>query len=187
MKAISWNKRIPFFKNTYMLRILFLVYLTVITIISIFFVFMFGFEGNWSDLGQFFLPMIGVYALIFVLFAISAWIVMGNKYALDYTIDESGILIQAINDKANSIRKIAVVAGVLAKNPGVVGAGLMVKDNVIHIPWEEIDDLEFQYDKYRLVVKCSFWKQVAVHYPEEKLPQIEKMISENFKKETDYV
>ena len=187
MKPISWNKRIPFFKNTYILRILFLVYLTVITIMSIFFVFMFGLEGNWSDLGQFFLPMIGVYLLIFILFSVSAWIVMGNRYALDYTMDSSGILIQATNDKAKNIRKIAVLAGVLTKNPGVAGAGLMVKDNVIHIPWIKIDDLLFQYDKNRFVVKCSFWKQVAVHYPEDKLTQIENMISENYKKEADYV
>ncbi len=143
MKPISWNKKIPFFENTYVLRILLLVYLTVIAIMSIFFVFMFGLEGNWSVLGQFFLPMIGVYVLIFVLFSVSTWIVLGNKYDLDYTMDESGILIHAVKDKAQNIRKIAVVAGVLAKSPGVVGAGLMVKDNVIDIPWEEIKDLQF--------------------------------------------
>ena len=187
MKTISWNKKIPFFKNTYVLRSVFFAYLIAIILMTLLFMIIFGFERNWSSLGQIVLPMIGVYAFVFLLFFVSTWIVMGNKYDLDYTIDDHGFVIQGVHDKAGDIRKIAVIAGVLSGNPGVAGAGLVVKDNVIEIPWQEIKDLRFEYEFNRLILNCSFWKKVAVHYPEDKLTEIEALISKHYKKEADYV
>lgn len=187
MKAITWKKKIPFFKNTYVLRSLLLVYLIVISIMSIFFVVLFGMEGDWNQLGAFFPPMLGVYVLIFALFLFSSWVVLGNKYALKYTIDGDGFLIEGANDKSGNIKKIAIIAGALTGNPGVVGAGMLVKENVIFIPWEKIENLKVDKEKDRLVLKSSFWTQVAVHYPPYLAEDVIELVNLNLHNRQEYV
>jgi hypothetical protein len=187
MESISWSKNIPFFKNTYLFRSILLVYLTVISLMTLFFVVLYGVEGEWDQLGAFMLPMLGVYLLLLVLFLFSTWVVIGNKYSLDYILDSEGILIRGTKDRGGSIRKLATVAGILAGNPTVAGAGMMVRDNVIFIPWEDVDNIEIDPEKCRIVVKCSFWTQVALHYPERLADDLESFIEANSNQNQYYV
>ena len=187
MESISWSNNIPFFKNTYILRSIFLAYLTVIMIMSIFIVVLYVVEGDADQLIHMVLPMIGIYSFLFVLMLFSTWVVIGNKYSLDYTIDEKGLLIVGAKDKGGDIRKLATAAGILTGNPTVAGAGMMVRDNVIFIEWEDVDNIEVDSEKCMIVVKCSFWTQVALHYPKEIAHEVELLIEEYSYKNQYYV
>jgi len=133
-------------------------------------------DGEADQLGGMVLPMLGIYLLIFLLFMIGAYIVLGNRYALQYGIDVEGISVTGTNDKGKDIRKLAVIAGVLSANPGLVGAGMLVQKDIIFIPWKDIDRLEIDADNNRVAVVCSFWKKIALHFPKEKEKEIREAI-----------
>lgn len=157
--------KIPFLKNTYVLRSLFLAYLATIGLVSIILIIVFISSGDADQLSSLILPMAGIYLFLFVLGFISAWIVMGNKYQLLYTLDQEGVLIEGTKDKGRNIKQLAIGAGVLTLNPGLVGAGLLVRENVIFIPWEDISNIEVESEYNRVVIHCSSWMKVALHYP----------------------
>jgi hypothetical protein len=179
MNPITWRMKIPFFKNTYLLRSVFIAYLFAIGGVSIIVSTIFIIDGDGDQLAAIAVPMLGVFAFIFVLMLFSTWIVIGNKYALEYQLDQEGILISGINDKGKDIRKLAIVAGILTASPGVVGAGLLVRDDVIFIPWEDMAEVEFDEAARKVVIKCTFMYQVAVHYPMEKGNQVLQYFEEN--------
>lgn len=179
MNHLSWEKRIPFFKNTYLLRSVFLAYLVVIGIVSIIIVSIFVFSGDADKLAEIVLPFLGIYFFIFMLILVSTWIAVGNKYAVKYTINHEGIRIEGTKDKSKDIRKLAITAGILATNPGLLGSGLLLRENIIEILYKDIQELEWKSEKKLLVVKTSFWNQVAIHYPKNNESELKAIIEKH--------
>jgi hypothetical protein len=175
MKHITWDRKIPFLKNKYLLRSVFLAYLVVVLIFSAIISLIFISDGDTENLKAVILPFLGVFLFLFILFYLATWVAIGNKYALRYTVNEEGIKIKGTRDKAKNIRKLAITAGIITANPGVVGAGLLVRDDIIYIKWNDIDDLYWDIDNKMLVIKCNFWKQVALHYPADQESSLKKI------------
>jgi hypothetical protein len=151
--------------------------LTTIILLSIFI-----FSGDADDIGDFLIPLLWVYLIFFVLVVISTRIVVGGHYALNYVIDEKGFLITGSRDRAQTFKWMAVAAGVLSGKPGLTGAGLLVKDdNEIFISWKDADEVRVDRAGNRVIIEASFWKQVAMHYPEELEEKVEGVISHYIK------
>jgi hypothetical protein len=186
MNKISWSKSIPFFKNTILLRGVFFVYLTVILIVSIIIASIFIIDGDGYKLIDIALPMMGVFLFIFILLFISTWITIGSQYAIQYTIGQDGITLKGLKDKASDIQKLAIMAGVLTANPGLMGAGMLVKKDVIHIQWDEIEDLLWKTDRNWIEVKCSLWYKVAMHYPKSKERDLEEVLAKYWQKKNTH-
>ena len=176
MDRLSWSKKIPFFRNTYLLRSIFLAYLASILIFSIIIAAIFIADGDADQLGQIALPMLGVFLFLLVLFLFSTWIAIGNKYAVRYTINKQGVTIAGTKDKAKDIRKLAITAGILTANPRLLGSGLLVRKDIIQIPWKDMNELSWDTARNKLKISCSFWNQVGLHYPRERQKDIEKLI-----------
>jgi hypothetical protein len=177
MDQLSWSKKILFFKNNYLLRSLFLAYLAVIVIVSIIIVTIFVADGDAEELGEIILPMLGVFLFIFLLLWISSWIAIGHQYAIHYTIAQDGIILKGLKDKAKNIQKLAIIAGAITANPGLTGAGMLVREDIIQIQWKDVNELVWDTKKNRFIVKCSFWHQVALHYPKAREKDLKKIVS----------
>lgn len=177
MKAVSWSKSIPFFRNTYLLRSLSLAYFTVMIIFAAIIAIIFIADGDADKLAGMVVPVLLVAIILFLLFWLGTWIAIGNRYALRYTLSDAGIEIRGTRDKARNIRKLAIAAGVLTANPGLVGAGLLVRDDIIKIPWNDIEDIEWDKKPKKIVIKCSFWNQVALHYPKAQEESLKHIIA----------
>ena len=92
-------------------------------------------------------------------------------------IDEKGFLITGSKSRAQNFKWMAVAAGVLSGKPGLTGAGLLVKDeNEIFISWKDADKVYIDHDGNRVIIEASFWKQVAMHFPQEMESRIEDVI-----------
>ena len=176
MDKISWSKKIPFFRNTYLLRSVFLAYLAVIFFMSLIIGIIFIADGDADQLGEIALPFLGIYLFLLLLFLLGAWIAIGNKYALRYEMGEKGIRITGTRDKAKNIRKLAIIAGVLTAKPGLVGSGLLVRDDVIEVKWDQIKEIKWVNSKNKMVIYSSFLNQVGIHYPRSKENEIKALI-----------
>ena len=172
MKKLSWCVQIPLYKATYIWRSVFIGWLGVVIAFSLIISIIFVADGDGGKL----LEVAPTFFLGFILFylalVLGAWIALGSRYALRYLINEKGLKITGTRDKAKDIRKLAIMAGVLSANPGLVGGGLLVRKDVIHVPWEEIKSLEIDPEMNRIAVKCSFLKQVDLHFPEDKEQEV---------------
>jgi len=180
MEQISWHKRIPFFQNIYLLRSVFLAYFVVILLTSIIIITIFIADGDMAKLGEVTVPFLLLYLFLFLLFLLGTWIATGSKYALKYTIGPKGIRIEGTRDKGKDIRELAIAAGIMTANPGLTGAGLLVQDDTITIAWKEIKNIEWDEDRRRLIIECSFWKQMALHYPESIADEISKIVHKHW-------
>ena len=180
MSGLTWSKKIPFFKNTYLLKSVLLAYIIVIVVFSIIIITIFIASGDGDKLKEVILPFLGVFLFLFLLFLLGTWITIGNKYEIQYTLSNEGITIKSLKDKAKNIRKLAIAAGILSVNPGLLGAGLLVKDDIIKISWNEIEQLKWQTNPQKLIINCSIFKQVAIHYPIQKHAEIHEIVTNNY-------
>jgi hypothetical protein len=179
MKSLNWSYRIPFLKNIYLFRIILMGYVLSMILVTGIFLIIFLSRGDANRIYNFLFLMMIVGGIFLVLLALATWILLGNGYAVDYFIDDEGIKVQGKIAGAKAIRLLALAAGTMSGKRELTGTGMMVNDTDAFVfPWKDISYIKLDQINNRVIVKCSFWRQVALHYSEEMEAKMEETIDQ---------
>jgi hypothetical protein len=80
--------------------------------------------------------IMAVFALLFVAVMV---VFFGNRYPARYTLTAKGALMESLSRRARGTNVAAIVLGVLARRPGLAGAGMLAaSEEAVSIAWRDV-------------------------------------------------
>jgi hypothetical protein len=117
------------------------------------------FVGVFVGEGLVLLPLVayvaggGVVAALFVI----ASLLLGNGYDAQFAVGPAGVLYQS-GSRGQSVSRVAILAGVLARSPAAAGAGLIAASReVTAIPWTDVERIQIHRGP-RVISLQSKWR-----------------------------
>lgn len=97
---------------------------------------------------------------LFVLSLLVMLVVFGNRMRMGFEIDDSGIVVRVIDNRAKVANRMAAAVGAFAGKPGVAGAGLIaMHDEERSAVWSSIAAVKYDPRRYTITLRNS-WRTV---------------------------
>lgn len=178
---LRWVYEIPLLKNFTVLRGILIVLtfsfgLTFLIITMIFFL-----KGN-SDRLVMILPGLGLaYLFVTALLLGSAWLLVGNKYPVEFIVTEEGIGYRGLSKRFETIQKYTKATSFGTGNTTLMGSSLLASDkDVYFIPWKDIRNIQFEANKNRITVIKSFLIRIYIYPESGNFSIVKSFISSHF-------
>ncbi len=155
--AISWTIDVPLINNPYILRN---VGLGLAVALAIFFSItggIFGYAGGWNGVKQALLFTAGLAVFFLVVSVFTLWVVLGNRYRMEFSLDEQAIIIASRSSRAHTAHRLALILGMLARNPAAVAAGAgAVSGETVSLAWKNARGFTAHPEKQTIIIKRKF-------------------------------
>ncbi len=154
---------------------------TVLTTIAcgVFFMLLFGLAGNGNGVQVALVFMTIPPVLIFLGTLIFA-LIMGNRLPMAFRVDSNGIHMKSLSKRVKNINRTAMVVGVLAGKPGMVGAGAIgASQERTSIVWHELHRVRFHPDQRVIFVKGGILSRLRVYCTPQNYKAVEQTILNN--------
>lgn len=161
---ITWEVDIPLISNPNILGAWFkamgATYLLSMLILGTIFI---G-TGEWRQLplvaGMFLLVVAGL-AVVGLLIML---LVLGNRFRAQFEIDKQGVRYTALDSRARTLARLAVLAGALGGSAQTAGAGLLaVSQERVSLGWKGIFGVRYQPKRCTIVLRNQ-WRNVMFLY-----------------------
>ncbi|MBU1174973.1 MAG: hypothetical protein KKH72_06175, partial [Alphaproteobacteria bacterium] len=151
----------------------------VIAMMGVLLTFLALVTDNVEAIGAFWL-MSGLAAVILMVAGFLGTLVLtGNRMALDYTVDGRGVVQTVVDRKLRAVGGVAAVAGALAGNPGVAGAGMLARSqNRRSVAWDAIVSAQFHPHRKAVSLKNSWRTLLIVFCTAETYDEFAALVSE---------
>jgi hypothetical protein len=110
----------------------------------------FGIPGGWGGIqAAMLILLIGLASMTMgtLIFAL----IMGNRLPMAFKVDAEGVNMKSVSRRMKNINRGAILLGLLARKPGVVGAGMAGRSQEdITIPWNELRKVHL-YPAHRVI------------------------------------
>lgn len=144
----------------------------------------FATQGDWDALpGLLGISLVGVGGLWLLGFAIMALVFRG-RMRVRYTLGEKGVLQETIDRTARGANRLAILAGVLARDPRVLGSGLIARSREAEaIEWPMVaradDDPARHFITLRNSWRALMWVQCTPENHDAVLAHIRRALAKN--------
>jgi len=118
------------------------------------------FTDNLDSLLQM-LQVMGWIAVGFtVLIAFVVLVFFGNHFPMRFTVTKKGVMMESLSRRAHVTNRIAIIVGLLARKPGVAGAGLIAaSQEAMGYDWDEIWRATY-YPSEHSITLLNTWRVV---------------------------
>ncbi len=160
--ALNWDLDVPVATHPLMLVMYVKVFALVFALMSALLAFLMAVTGSAAQI----MPMIGFVAMIafglFLLILLVTLIFFRNRMRMAFVLDANGVSAAVVDPRAKAASKVAIVAGAVAGNPGLAGAGLMsASTSRRSFAWRGIDRAVY-YPKWRAIVLDNQWRNLLI-------------------------
>ncbi|NDY56532.1 hypothetical protein G3N56_07225 [Desulfovibrio sulfodismutans] len=139
------------------------------------------FQGDWDAAGRmavFALVMTGAVAVLFLLIML----VIGGRFRYRFEIDEDAVTFTVLSGCVKTSNRLAVALGVLARRPGLTGAGLLAKSEEYNrIAFADLSTVRY-YPKDHVIflrARCNP-KPIRLYCPPQAYPEAADRIRRGF-------
>ena len=158
---MHWKVNVPLVNNPIVLRQTSAACLISGLVVFIILSSIFAFENNWSAI----IDAAWIAAAISLGFSLMAVIVMlviyGNRMAMEFTLDQRGVLSKVTAKRAKLIARLAFILGLLSGRFTVAGAGLLAQTGATQfVRWKQIVHTRYD-DKRYIIYLANNWRTVA--------------------------
>ncbi len=85
-----------------------------------------------------------------------------NRMAVRFTVNEKGVLWETIDKRARAAGRLALLAGLLGRHPGAVGAGMLAVAREKEMArWQELSSVTYDGRRFMLTLRHS-WRPVML-------------------------
>lgn len=163
-KEISWEIGVPILKNKVLMRQIVLLFVLTFLITSTLMSIIFLTQGDIKAIPIVVLILFVVCLALFVLVLIITIVIFKNRMDLRYTLNEKGILYEMIDRRGKNINRIAIVLGLLSRNPTTTGSGLIAKSlEKSFIDFRNVVSIE-PNDDDRIILLKNEWRTLIPVY-----------------------
>lgn len=134
---------------------------------------LFAGRGNWERTAALF-RLLGIcFLFVLVLLVLVGLLVFRNVYRVRYLISEMGIACEGVDRRGRRATTLAVAAGLLAGNPGLLGAGLLTAARGASlIEWNQVQKIK-AYSASGAITVMNNWRVVVrLFCPPQDFPQV---------------
>ena len=175
--AVTWQLNVPLINNRFILGDTVMGCLLTTALAAIFFGVIFGIGGGGKGVlqGLMFAGVAGLGLLVFSFLVLLVF--FGNRYPMEFTIQESGLSVVSRSDRAHKANRLALILGVLAGKPGLAGAGLMATSRELRsLRWEEVRSVQKYPHERVILVKGGFLERLHVFCTPDNFEKASKLI-----------
>jgi hypothetical protein len=123
--AIEWEARVPLATNRRVLRDMALAFGLGSAIAYLLVAVALVAQGEWGALKPLAIGFAAAGAGLFLLGLLVMLLIFGNRMTMRFRVDAAGAAAMTVDRRARIANRLAIVAGALARKPGVAGAGLI--------------------------------------------------------------
>jgi hypothetical protein len=136
----------------------------------------FGIPGGWGGIqAALLILLIGFTAMIMgtLIFAL----IMGNRLPMAFKVDAEGVNMKSVSSRVKNINRGAILVGLLARKPGVIGAGMAGRSQEeTTIPWNELRKVDF-YPAHRVIfLKGDIFSRIRLYCTPANYSAVEQCI-----------
>jgi hypothetical protein len=159
--VIAWNASFPLLTNRFFLYDAVKVVVWTWLLVTLLMAVMFAIAGP-RDFFDTFVQFQRVFVFIilgfFLLFLAIAGLFFGNRYAASYRVSPEGVDCVTVSRRGRAANRVAIVAGALALNPQLAGAGLVAaSQEEVACSWDEIRRVK-EYPHLRVISLMNGWR-----------------------------
>ncbi|MEM1995055.1 MAG: hypothetical protein QXW32_06280 [Nitrososphaerales archaeon] len=112
--------------------------------------------------------------LFFILVSIlTLFVILRNRYTLMFKIGDDGVVMESRVDRAHKIHRLALILGLLARNPAATGAGLSgIVSERVEVPWKTIRSFKSYPDKRAVKVNRRFLPALYIYCKEDNFNKV---------------
>ena len=177
-EKISWQINIPLINNRFMIG-------NVVKGIAMTLLLFFIIIGSilvWADgmkgVAQAFVACLwaGLFLVIVSVFTLAVF--LGNKYLLEFDINEEGVIMKSRSERARFAHRLALILGVLGRNPAGAGAGVAgIAGEKSVMPWNRIRSVKVYPGKKIIRLKRNFLETMFVYCTEGNFEGVSALIA----------
>lgn len=177
INVLSWEISVPLITNRYMVFLFLKVCLLSGAIMGGLLSLIFIVTGEWKAL----LPIWTLSGIVTGVLLVVLFLVMicffGNKMPMRFTLNDKNLTCEITSKRAKLGNRIAIIVGILARRPGVAGAGMLgASQETIAIDWSDIAKAKFK-DRFNLILLYNSWRQILmVHTTRENYEEVANFI-----------
>ncbi len=161
-EATTWEKDITILSNPLILKQMFMVVAGSGLFMAFVLTVILAATGDYRDIPAMLLVSLLTASGLGLLLVMVTLIFFRNKTRVRFTIDDRGALWQTIDSRSKTASKLALIAGILGRNPAVAGAGaLSISRETEFIRWKEIASATFNPGQ-KIITLNNSWRPVMM-------------------------
>lgn len=175
---ISWQIEIPLINNRFIIgNVMKGIALTLL----LFFIIIgsiFGGSNGMKGVEQALMASLwaGLFLVIVSVFTLGVF--LGNKYLLDFNINEEGVIMKSRSERAHFVHRLALIMGLLGRNMAAAGAGVAgVAGETSYMPWNKIKSIKVYPEKKTIRLKRNFLETIYVYCTEGDFESVSALIA----------
>lgn len=176
---LSWQISIPLINNRFIIGNVIKGIAMTLLLFFIIIGSIFGLSGGWKGVEQALIVSIWAGLFLVIISAFTLVVFLGNKYLLEFTINEEGVIMKSRSERAHFAHRLALILGLLGRNPAAAGAGIAgVAGETNIIPWNSIKSIKVYPAKKIIRLKRNFLETMYVYCAEDNFDSISALIAE---------
>lgn len=177
-KSLSWQIEIPLINNRFIL--LNVVKATILSLITIFIILglILGLSSGIYGLKTALIACLWICAFIIIISVLTLVVVLGNKYPLEFIIDDKGITMKSQSGRAKTAHRLALILGLLTGSMGAIAAGAGgISGEIFVCPWKGIKSVKLHPDVKVVAAKQNSIQTMYVFCTEGNFKEISDLIT----------
>ena len=120
---------------------------------------------------------IALFIIVISIFTLA--IILGNRYPLEFVIDEKGITMKSDSNRAKKVHRLALILGLLGRSSATAGAGALgVSGEIETCSWKEIDSVKIYEDVKVVAAKKNIVQTMYIFCTENNFKEVSSLIIE---------
>lgn len=181
--GFDWQISVPLVSNNLIFKSVTTFVLVTGMVMAIFLGFIFFAISEIDALLPMFF-MIGIISFgLWVLMQLIMLLIFGNRMPMYFKVDEKAVRCDLKSTLAKSGNRAAVILGLLSRNPGVAGSGMLaMSQESVQYNWSQIKYAKF-YDKKQAISLRNSWRELLVVFAtDENYEKVKGYIKSKIKK-----
>lgn len=156
---LVWETDLPLF-STYMLRQWSFAMLATALVMVLLLGTLFAAQGEWDVLPMLGFMVVAISGGLWLLGLIIMALMFRGRFHVRYTLSDDGILQESVEPLAKQANRAAIILGILARKPGLLGAGLIARSRESEaVNWKGAFTAVAQPERHLIALRNS-WRTV---------------------------
>lgn len=170
---MKWQFAIPLLTDKYVLRDTAKWLLWTVGLFGAFMLVMLGLAEGAEGVRLALMVTAGAAVFLALISVFSLGVVLGNRYVLEFSVDETGLAMANAYRRARFIHRLALVLGAVSGKRSVAASGAAaMAGETVRIPWNEITHIEFHDDDRVIYAKGGWLSKIRFYCTEQNYPAV---------------
>ena len=161
-RGFTWETKIALLTNPFILKQMILVIVGTGLFVALLLSFILALTGDYGDIPVIlFISLFLTLGLGLLLF-LGTLIFFGNQLRIRFTVDGKGVLWETVDKRAKATGRLAILAGILGRSPGTVGAGILaVSREKEFLRWQDLSAATYDNSR-RMIILRNSWRPLML-------------------------